>query len=162
MPHSMNRLIVLLLAMALLTSTASSQDKSKKASDTQAATPQAVSTKEAPAAIGPYSQGIKAGEFVFVSGVTARDPATNKLVEGDITVQTERVLKNIEAVLAAAGTSADKVVKTTVFLKNISDFAKMNEVYATHFKTSPPARAAVGGVAIPGDALVEIEAVALR
>ncbi len=99
-----------------------------------------VEAKDAPKPIGPYSQAIKAGEFVFCAGQTARDPITNKLIEGDISAQTDRVLKNISAVLTAADTDMDHVVKTTVYLKNISDFNAMNEVYGHYFKDAPPAR----------------------
>jgi 2-iminobutanoate/2-iminopropanoate deaminase len=122
---------------------------------------QAVATKDAPQAAGPYSQGIRAGGFVFAAGQIARDPATNKVVEGDVKAQTERVLKNLSAVLAAAGTSMDRAVKTTVFLKNVSDFQAMNEVYAKFFTGVPPARTTVQAV-LPNDAaLVEIDVVAL-
>lgn len=120
-----------------------------------------ISTTDAPRAIGPYSQGVKAGGFVFVSGQVAIDPATNKLIEGDIRAQTERVLKNVSAILDAAGTSMDQVVKTTVFLKNMEDFVPMNEVYATFFPAEPPARATVEASKLPKDMLVEIEAIAL-
>ena len=120
-----------------------------------------VSTTDAPRAIGPYSQGVKAGGFVFVSGQVAIDPATNKMIEGDIRAQTERVLKNVTAILEAAGSSLDQVVKTTVFLKNMEDFAPMNEVYATFFASEPPARATVEASKLPKDLLVEIEAIAL-
>jgi len=126
--------------LALTTSVVVAQEKKTRPSDKHAAAPQAVSTKDAPPAAGPYSQAIKAGEFVFVAGQVPRDPATNKVIEGDITAQTDRVLKNVAAILAAAGTSMNHVVRTTVFLKNVSDFAKMNEVYTTYFKTNPPAR----------------------
>ena len=120
-----------------------------------------VSTTDAPRAIGPYSQGVKAGGFVFVSGQVAIDPATNKMIEGDIRAQTERVLKNVTAILEAAGSSLDQVVKTTVFLKNMEDFVPMNEVYATFFGSEPPARATVEASKLPKDMLVEIEAIAL-
>ncbi len=120
-----------------------------------------VSTTEAPRAIGPYSQGVKAGGFVFVSGQVAIDPVTNQLMEGDIRAQTERVLKNVAAILEAAGSSLDQVVKTTVFLKNMEDFVPMNEVYATFFGSEPPARATVEASKLPKDMLVEIEAIAL-
>src|SRR5437763_7420374 len=123
---------------------------------------EAVSTKDAPAAAGPYSQGIKAGGFVFAAGQIARDPATNKVVEGDIKAQTERVLKNLAAILTAAGTSMDRAVKTTVFLKNISDFQAMNEVYAKFFTTAPPARTTVQAVLPNEAALLEIDVVALQ
>ena len=122
---------------------------------------EAVSTKDAPPAAGPYSQAIKAGGFVFAAGQIARDPATNK-VEGDVKAQTERVLKNLSAVLAAAGTSMDRAVKTTVFLKNISDFQAMNEVYAKFFTGAPPARSTVQAVLPNEAALVEIDVVALQ
>jgi 2-iminobutanoate/2-iminopropanoate deaminase len=125
-------------------------------------TPVVVSTKDAPPAAGPYSQAIVAGAFVYVSGQVPRDPSTNKIVEGDISVQTDRVMKNIAAILAAAGSSMDKVVRTTVYLKNVSDFSKMNEVYGRYFKANPPARSTLGtDLPAPG-ALVEIDAVALR
>jgi 2-iminobutanoate/2-iminopropanoate deaminase len=153
--------LTVVFVLALTTSLALARDKKDKA-DKHAAAPQAVATQDAPQAIGPYSQGMKAGEFVFAAGQLGRDPATAKLVEGGIAEQTDRALKNLSAVLTAAGTSMDKVVKTTVFLKNISDFGKMNEVYATYFKTTPPARTTIGVAALPGDALVEIDVVALQ
>jgi 2-iminobutanoate/2-iminopropanoate deaminase len=121
-----------------------------------------VLTKDAPQPIGPYSQAIKAGGFVFASGQIALDPATGKLIEGDIKAQTERVLKNLTAVLGAAGSSMDRVVRTTVFLKNISDFPAMNEVYGQFFKNEPPSRSTVGVAALPRDALLEIDVVALQ
>jgi 2-iminobutanoate/2-iminopropanoate deaminase len=120
-----------------------------------------VSTKDAPPAAGPYSQAIKAGGFVFAAGQIARDPKTNK-VEGDIKVQTEQVLKNLSAVLAAAGTSMDRAVKATVFLKSIGDFQAMNEVYAKFFPGVPPARSTVQAVLPNEAALVEIDLVALQ
>ena len=123
---------------------------------------QAVVSKEAPQAIGPYSQAIKAGGFVFASGQIALDPATGKLIEGDISAQAERVLKNLTAVLAAAGSGMDRVVKTTVFLKNLSDFPAMNETYAKFFANAPPARSTVQVAGLPKDALLEIEVVALQ
>jgi len=126
-----------------------------------APTKTAVSTKEAPPAAGPYSQGIKAGGFVFAAGQIGRDPVTNK-VEGDVKAQTERTLKNLSAVLAAAGTSMDRAVKVTVFLRNISDFQAMNEVYAKFFSGVPPARSTVQAV-LPNDAaLVEIDVIAMQ
>jgi len=122
---------------------------------------EAVSTKDAPPAAGPYSQAIKAGGFVFAAGQIGRDPATNK-VEGDVKAQTERTLKNLSAVLTAAGTSMDRVVKATVFLKNISDFQAMNEVYAKFFPGVPPARSTAQAV-LPNDAaLVEIDVIAMQ
>jgi 2-iminobutanoate/2-iminopropanoate deaminase len=123
---------------------------------------EAVATKEAPAAGGAYSQAIKAGGFVYVSGYLARDPATNKMIEGDVKVQTEWVLKNISAVLVASGSSLDKVVKSTVYLRNSADFAAMNEVYAKFFKVVPPARTTVQAAPPNDAALVEIDVVALE
>ena len=118
-------------------------------------------TKDAPQAIGPYSQAIKAGGLVFCSGQIALDPATGTIVAGDVAQQTERVLQNLLAVLAAAGSGLDRVVKTTVFLKNMSDFAAMNEVYGRYFKTAPPARSTVEAARLPKDVLVEIDVIAL-
>jgi len=120
-----------------------------------------VSTKDAPQAIGPYSQAIKAGGFVFVSGQVAIDPATAEVISGDIAAQTERVLKNLEAILRAAGTNLARAVKSTVYLKNMSEFAAMNEVYARFFKAAPPARATVEVSRLPKDVLVEIDVIAL-
>ena len=122
---------------------------------------QQVQTNNAPAAIGPYSQAIKAGGFVFVSGQIPIDPATGEFVAGGIAEQTERVLKNLAAVLEAAASGLDKVVKTTVFLADMKEFAAMNEVYAKFFSSAPPARATVAAAGLPRDARVEIEAVAL-
>ena len=119
-----------------------------------------VESKDAPKPNGPYSQAIKVNGFVFCAGQTARDPATNKLIEGDVSAQTDRVLKNLSAVLSAAGTDLDQVVKTTVFLKDISDFNTTNEVYGRFFKIAPPARTTVSA-SLPGGALVEIEVVAM-
>jgi 2-iminobutanoate/2-iminopropanoate deaminase len=120
-----------------------------------------IQTDNAPAAIGPYSQAIKAGGFVFVSGQIPIDPQTGQFVPGGIAEQTERVLKNLAAVLEAAGSSLDRVVKTTVFLADMKEFSGMNEVYATFFSSPPPARATVAAAGLPRDARVEIEAVAL-
>jgi 2-iminobutanoate/2-iminopropanoate deaminase len=120
-----------------------------------------IKTENAPGAIGPYSQAIRAGGFVFVSGQIAIDPATGEFVAGGVAEQTERVLKNLAAVLKAAGSSLDKVVKTTVFLADMKEFTEMNEVYATFFSEAPPARATVAAAGLPRDARVEIEAVAL-
>ena len=122
---------------------------------------EAVATKDAPPAAGPYSQGIKAGGFVFAAGQIGRDPATNK-VEGDVKAQTERTLKNLSAVLAAAGTSLERAVKVTVFLKNISDFQAMNEVYAKFFPGTPPARSTVQAVLPNAAALIEIDVIATQ
>ena len=120
-----------------------------------------IQTDNAPAAIGPYSQAIKAGGFVFVSGQIPIDPQTGQFVPGGIAEQTEQVLKNLSAVLEAAGSSLDRVVKTTVFLADMKEFSGMNEVYATFFSSPPPARATVAAAGLPRDARVEIEAVAL-
>ncbi len=120
-----------------------------------------VSTSKAPAAIGPYSQAIRIGNFVYTSGQIPLDPATGELVEGDIKAQTRQVLTNVKAILEAAGTSLANVVKTTVFLKNMADFAAMNEVYAEFFSEPFPARSAIGVVALPKDVAVEIETVAV-
>ena len=120
-----------------------------------------VSTKDAPQAIGPYSQAIKAGGFVFVSGQIPIDPATGQLITGDISAQTERVMKNLEAILRAAGSSLARVAKSTVYLKNMSEFAAMNEVYGRFFKAAPPARATVEVSRLPKDVLVEIDVIAL-
>lgn len=120
-----------------------------------------VQTDRAPQAIGPYSQAIKANGFVFASGQIPLDPATGQLVEGDIRVQAERVLNNVRAVLEAAGTSLERVVKTTVFLADMNDFAVVNEVYATFFGSTRPARSTVQAARLPRDVKVEIEVVAL-
>ncbi|MCC6628027.1 MAG: RidA family protein [Chloroflexi bacterium] len=120
-----------------------------------------VSTSAAPAAIGPYSQAILANGFVFASGQLPLDPATGQIVDGDIQVQTRRVLDNLAAVLAAAGTSLDSSVKTTCFLADLADFAAFNEVYATYFPNQPPARSTVQVARLPRDARVEVEIVAL-
>ena len=120
-----------------------------------------IATKDAPQAIGPYSQAIKAAGMVFCSGQIALDPATATITGSDVAQQTERVLKNLTAVLAAAGSGLDRVVKTTVFLKNMGDFAAMNEVYGQHFKTTPPARSTVEAARLPKDVLVEIDVIAL-
>ncbi len=123
---------------------------------------QTVQTDRAPAAIGPYSQAVKAsGSFVFTAGQIPIDPATGELVRGDIREQARRVLLNLAAVLEAAGASMDSVVKTTVFLRDMDDFAAVNEVYAEFFPASPPARSAVQAARLPKDVGVEIEAVAL-
>jgi 2-iminobutanoate/2-iminopropanoate deaminase len=122
---------------------------------------EAVATAKAPAAIGPYSQAIKANGLVFASGQIPIDPETGRVVEGDITVQTERVLKNIEEILKAAGSALERVVKTTVFLEDMADFAAMNAVYARFFVQEPPARSTVEAARLPKDVLVEIEVIAL-
>lgn len=120
-----------------------------------------VQTDKAPKAIGPYSQGIIAGDLVFCSGQIPIDPATGDLINGTIEDQTRRVLRNLQAVLEAAGSSLDQVVKATVFLEDMNDFAKMNAVYAEFFKPPYPARAAVQVARLPRDVKVEIEAIAL-
>ncbi len=120
-----------------------------------------VATVEAPAAIGPYSQAIRAGGFVFLSGQIPLDPATGALVTGDIEAQTRQVMKNLGAVLGAAGTSFDKVVRATIYLVDLADFAKVNEIYGSHFPTDPPARATVQVSALPRGSRVEIDLVAL-
>jgi 2-iminobutanoate/2-iminopropanoate deaminase len=119
-----------------------------------------IATRNAPGAIGPYSQGIKANGFVFASGQIGLDPATGDFVKGGITEQSRQVLLNVKNVLEAAGSGLDKVVKTTVFLKDINDFAAMNAVYSEFFKTDCPARSAVQVAALPKGALVEIEVIA--
>lgn len=123
-------------------------------------TRQVVSTASAPAAIGPYSQAIIANGFVFCSGQIPLDPATKEVVEGDITVQTERVMKNVGALLEAAGVSYANVVKTTVFLHSMDDFAAMNAVYSKYFPEQPPARSTVGNLNLPRGVLVEVEVIA--
>ena len=120
-----------------------------------------IQTDNAPAAIGPYSQAIKANGFVFVSGQIPTNPETGEFVAGGIAEQTQQVLKNLKAVLEASGSSLDQVVKTTVFLADMKEFSGMNEVYATFFSGPPPARATVAAAGLPRDARVEIEAVAL-
>jgi 2-iminobutanoate/2-iminopropanoate deaminase len=120
-----------------------------------------VITEHAPQAIGPYSQAIKAGGFVFVSGQIPIDPATGLIAQSEIAAQTDRVLQNLKAILTAAGTSLDNVVKTTVFLKSMGDFAAMNEVYARFWKKAPPARSTVEVSRLPKDVLVEIDVIAL-
>ncbi|HJX14821.1 MAG TPA: RidA family protein [Candidatus Deferrimicrobiaceae bacterium] len=121
---------------------------------------EAVKTEKAPAAIGPYSQAIRSGGFLFCSGQIPLDPATGKMVEGGIKVQTERVLQNLEAVLTSGGASLRSVVKTTVYLVDLVDFPAMNGVYGTFFPENPPARATVQVAKLPAGALVEIDAVA--
>jgi 2-iminobutanoate/2-iminopropanoate deaminase len=122
---------------------------------------QIVETENAPRAIGPYSQAIVAGGFVFASGQIPLDPQTGEFVEGGVIEQTEQVLRNLSAVMEAAGTSLERVVKTTVFLADMNDFAAMNEVYGRYFNETPPARATVEAAGLPRGARVEIEAIAL-
>jgi 2-iminobutanoate/2-iminopropanoate deaminase len=119
-----------------------------------------VSTSSAPTPIGPYSQGVIAGGLLFVSGQIAIDPATNKLLSGDIEAQTEQVLKNLIAILKAAKMGPDNVVKTTVYLADLADFPKMNEVYARFLGTNPPARSTIQAAALPRNVKVEIDVIA--
>ena len=121
---------------------------------------QAITTSAAPKAIGPYSQAIRAGSLLFVSGQVPIDPATGNLVEGDIAVQTRRVFDNIGAILKAAHGTFDQVVRTTVYLADMNDFAAMNEVYGTYFSSPAPARATVQVARLPKDARVEIDVIA--
>ena len=120
-----------------------------------------ISTSRGPKAIGPYSQAIKAGGFIFVSGQVALDLATGKIVEGDVSAQTERTLENLKAIVEAAGSSLDCALKATVFLKDLRDFAAMNEVYKRYFPSNPPARATVEVARLPLDLRVEIDLIAL-
>jgi 2-iminobutanoate/2-iminopropanoate deaminase len=120
-----------------------------------------LSTTNAPAAIGPYSQGIKAGDFIFTSGQLPIDPKTGDLINNDIKAAAKQCLENIKAILESAGSSLDDVVKTTVFLKDLNDFASVNEVYAEYFKEKMPARSAFQVARLPKDALIEIEAIAI-
>ena len=121
-----------------------------------------ISTEKAPKAIGPYSQAISLGDFIFTSGQIPLDPATQQLVPGDIRAQTERVMENLGAVLAAAGVGFDKVVKATIFVADLNDFAAVNEIYGKRFPKDPPARSTVQVAALPKGARVEIELVATR
>lgn len=120
-----------------------------------------ISTDHAPKAIGPYAQAVLANGFAFLSGQIPLDPTTNQLVDGDIQVQTTRVLDNLKAVLEACGSSLEKVVKTTVYIKDMGEFAKMNEIYGRYFAENPPARATIEAARLPRDVRVEIDCVAL-
>jgi len=120
-----------------------------------------ISTDRGPKAIGPYSQAIKANGLIFVSGQIPLDPRTQQMVDGDVARQTERVLENLKGIVEGAGSSLDRVVKTTVYLKDLADFAAMNEVYGRYFSSRPPARATVEVARLPKDARVEIELIAL-
>ena len=120
-----------------------------------------ISTKDAPQAIGPYSQAVKANGFIFVSGQIAIDPSTQQVITGDLAAQTDRVLRNLSEILEAAGSGLGRVVRTTVFLKNMGEFTAMNEVYAKYFSSAPPARSTVEVSRLPKDVLVEIDVVAL-
>jgi 2-iminobutanoate/2-iminopropanoate deaminase len=124
-------------------------------------TRESVQTENAPKAIGPYQQAIKANGFIYTAGQIPIDPKTADLVEGDITAQTRQVLENLNAVLAAGGSSFDRVVKATVFLKNMADFAAMNDVYAQYLGSAKPARSTVAVAELPRGALIEIDLVAL-
>jgi len=129
----------------------------------QAPEKEVIATPNAPQAIGPYSQAIRAGNMLFLAGQIAIDPKTNKLIDAtDIETQTRRTLDNLKALLEAAGMSMDNVVSTTVFMSDINEFQKMNEVYATYFKDKPPARATVQVARLPRDAKIEIAAIAVR
>lgn len=120
-----------------------------------------VRTEQAPQAIGPYSQAVVGGGFVYVAGQLALDPRTGQLVPGDVRIQTKRVMENIKAILEGAGSSLDRVVKTTVFLRDLNDFGAMNEIYGSYFQEDPPARSTFQVAKLPRDGAVEIEAVAL-
>ncbi|MDF2473386.1 MAG: endoribonuclease [Anaerocolumna sp.] len=121
-----------------------------------------ISSTNAPAAIGPYSQAVEVNHMVYTSGVIPIDPETGNLVQGDIKVQAERVLKSLSALLTDSGTSMENVIKTTVFLKDMNDFGAMNEIYSSYFTVNPPARSAVEVARLPKDVLVEIEAIAIK
>ncbi len=120
-----------------------------------------ISTSKAPAAVGPYSQAIKVGDFLFASGQIPFDPKTNELVADDIESQTRQVMKNVTAVLEAADLTLDNVVKTTVFMKDMNDFTQVNEIYAEYFTDNPPARSAVEAARLPKDVLIEMEVIAV-
>jgi len=121
-----------------------------------------ISTKDAPQAIGPYSQAVKANGFIFTSGQIAIDPATQQVIAGDVSAQTDRVLRNLSEILEAAGSGLGKVVRATVFLKNMGDFSAMNTVYGKYFSSAPPARSTVEVARLPKDTLVEIDVIALE
>jgi len=120
-----------------------------------------IATQKGPKAIGPYSQAVKAGGFIFTAGQIALDPGTNQLVEGGVAEQTARVLENLKAIVDAAGSSLDRAVKATVYLKDMNDFAAMNEVYGRYFAQNPPARSTVEAARLPRDVRVEIDLVVL-
>jgi len=119
-----------------------------------------IATPQAPKALGPYSQAVMSNGVAYLSGQIPLDPATGQIVEGDIAAQTARVLENLKAVLAACGSSLDQVLKTTVYLKDLGDFARMNEAYARYFPSTPPARSTVEVARLPRDARIEIDAIA--
>lgn len=142
-----------------------SEDQAHSASGvhvTPEARRQAISTSNAPAAIGPYSQAMQSGPWLFVSGQIPLDPASGTLVDGDIAAQTHQVMRNIQAVLGQAGLSFDNVVKTTVYLKDLGDFEVVNTVYATYVSSPPPARSTVQVARLPRDVRVEIDVIAAR
>src|SRR5260370_14807612 len=120
-----------------------------------------IATEQAPKAIGPYSQAIRAQGLIFTSGQVAIDPITQQIVAGDVSAQTDRVLENLAAILQASGSTLEKVLRCTVFLKNMGDFAAMNEVYGRYFKQAPPARSTVEEARLPKDVMVEIDGIAL-
>jgi 2-iminobutanoate/2-iminopropanoate deaminase len=163
MKHTAWLTLVVLLSLIALGKAQkdSSAEKAKPAATAAASGRSVIESKDAPKPIGPYSQAIKAGDFVYCAGQIGLDPATGQLVAGDVAAQADRVLKNLAAVLAAAGTDLDHAVKTTIYLKNIGDFAAVNEVYGRYFKASPPARSTVAVAALPRDALIEIDVVAV-
>jgi 2-iminobutanoate/2-iminopropanoate deaminase len=120
-----------------------------------------IATEQAPPAIGPYSQAIRAQGLIFTSGQIAIDPATAQIIASNVSAQTDRVLKNLSAILQASGSSLEKVLRCTVFLKNMEDFAAMNEVYGRYFQQEPPARSTVEVARLPKDVLIEIDVIAL-
>jgi 2-iminobutanoate/2-iminopropanoate deaminase len=120
-----------------------------------------IATEQAPQAIGPYSQAIRAQGLIFTSGQIAIDPATAQIIASNVSAQTDRVLKNLSAILQASGSSLEKVLRCTVFLKNMGDFAAMNEVYGRYFQQEPPARSTVEVARLPKDVLIEIDVIAL-
>lgn len=121
-----------------------------------------ISTEKAPAAIGPYSQAVEVNGIIYTSGVIPIDPSTNTLVEGDIAVQANQAISNLVALLEAANSSASDVIKTTVFIKNMNDFGKINEIYSSYFTDNFPARSCVEVARLPKDVLIEIEAIAIK
>jgi 2-iminobutanoate/2-iminopropanoate deaminase len=120
-----------------------------------------IATEQAPQAIGPYSQAIRAQGLIFTSGQIAIEPATGQIIAGDVSAQTDRVLKNLAAILQASGSSLEKVLRCTVFLKDMGDFTAMNEIYGRYFKQAPPARSTVEVARLPKDVLIEIDVIAL-
>ncbi len=119
-----------------------------------------IKTDQAPAPIGPYSQAIESNGLIFTSGQIAIDPATNTLIDGDVVTQAKQVFENLKAVLEAAGSGLDRVVKTTIYLKNMNDFAQVNEIYATYFGQAVPARSTVEVARLPKDVLIEVDCIA--